>query len=287
VLPHFLVIGAQKSGTTSLYRSLARHPEVVRARHKELHFFDREHARGRRWYERQLASPFRVFVRGLAGRRTICGEATPAYLPLPDVPARVRALLPDVRLVALLRDPTRRAISHYHHRVRNHGESRPITQVIDAELLRAARSGESSLSPLGYLARGHYALQLERWLKHYPRAQILVLPAEPFYANPAPTVRRVADFVGLASLDPRRYAGAFRVRHAGRYARPPADLVARLDEHFAPHNERLLALLGSSFEASSWAPWRRAAPPPEARVAEAARARGDTRSSRLRRKRAR
>ena len=256
MLPHFLVIGAQKSGTTSLYRLLGRHPEVVRARHKELHFFDREHARGRRWYERQLPSPLRVFVRRLAGRRTLCGEATPAYLALPEVPARVRALLPDARLVALLRDPTRRAISHYHHRVRNHGESRPIAEVLDAELLRAAQSGESSLSPLGYLARGHYARQLERWLALFPRAQILVLPAEPFYADPAPTVRRVADFVGLASFDPRRNAGAFRVRHAGRYARPPADLVARLDDHFAPHNERLLALLGSDFEASSWAPWR-------------------------------
>jgi len=253
VLPHFLVIGAQKSGTTSLYRCLGRHPEMVRARHKELHFFDREHARGRRWYEQQLASPLRVFARRLAGRRTLCGEATPAYLALPDVPARVRALLPEVRLVALLRNPTWRAISHYHHRVRHHGESRPIAAVLDAELAGAARGGESSLPPLGYLARGHYARQLERWLAHYPRAQLLALPAEPFYADPASTVRCVADFVGLAPLDPRRYAGAFRVRHAGRYARPPADLVARLDDHFARHNERLLALLGPGFEASSWA----------------------------------
>ena len=259
MLPNFLVIGAQKSGTTSLYRSLGRHPEMVRAAHKELHYFDREHGRGRAWYERQLPSRLRVFARRLIGRRTVSGEATPVYLALPDVPARVRALLPDVRLVALLRDPTRRAISHYHHRVRNQGESRPMTAVLDAELSRAARSGESSLPPLGYLARGHYAEQLERWLKHYPRGQMLVLPAEPFYANPAPTVRRVADFVGLAPIDPRRYAGAFRVRHAGRYARPPADLVARLDDHFAPHNERLLALLGSAFEASSWAPWGRGA----------------------------
>jgi hypothetical protein len=253
VLPHFLVIGAQKSGTTSLYRGLARHPEVVRSRHKELHYFDREHARGRRWYERQLASPLRVWARRLAGRRTLCGEATPAYLALPDVPARVRALLPDVRLVALLRDPTRRAISHYHHRARNHGESRPIAEVLDAELRHAEQHDESSLPPLGYLARGHYAVQLERWLACYPRAQILVLPAEPFYADPAPTLRRVAEFVGLAPLDPRRDPGPFRVRHAGRYASPPTGLVARLDEHFAPHNERLRALLGAEFDASSWA----------------------------------
>lgn len=253
MLPHFLVIGAQKSGTTSLYRCLGRHPGMVRARHKELHFFDREHARGRGWYERQLPSPLRVWARRLVGRRTLCGEATPEYLALPDVPARARALLPDVRLVALLRDPTRRAISQYHHRVRYDGESRPIAELLDAELARAARKGESSLSPLGYLARGHYARQLERWLAHYPRAQMLVLPAEPFYADPAPTVCRVADFVGLAPLDPRRYAASFRVRNAGRYARPPADLVARLDDHFAPHNERLLALLGPGFDASSWA----------------------------------
>src|SRR5262249_45477255 len=132
------------------------------------------------------------------------------------------------------------------------------------ELLRAARAGESSLSPLGYLARGHYARQLERWLALYPRAQLLVMPSEPFYADPARTVRRVAEFVGLAPLDPRRYAGTFRVRNGGRYARPPIDLVARLDEHFAPHNERLAALLGPEFDASSWAPWRRDAARAEA-----------------------
>jgi hypothetical protein len=242
VLPHFLVIGAQKSGTTSLYRYLGRHPEMVRARHKELHYFDREFERGPRWYAGQLASPWRVLARRLMGRRTLCGEATPAYLTDPTVPARVRALLPDVRLVALLRDPTRRAISHYHHRVRNEGESRDISEVLGEELDRADREGDTSLHPFSYLARGHYARQLERWLAHYPRERLLVLPAEPFYADPGPTLRRVADFVGLASLEPSSYVGVFNVRHAGRYERPPAELVARLDAHFAPHNERLAAL---------------------------------------------
>jgi hypothetical protein len=242
VLPHFLVIGAQKSGTTSLYRYLGRHPEMVRARHKELHYFDREFERGPRWYAGQLASPWRVLARRLVGRRTICGEATPAYLVDPAVPARVRALLPDVRLVALLRDPSRRAISHYHHRVRNEGESGGAAVVLTAELARVEREGDAHLSPFGYLARGHYAVQLERWLAHYPREQFLVLPAEPFYADPGPTVRRVADFVGLAPLDPASYVGTFNVRHAGRYERPPAELLARLDAYYAPHNERLAQL---------------------------------------------
>jgi hypothetical protein len=242
VLPQFLVIGAQKSGTTSLYRYLGRHPEVVRARRKELHYFDREYARGVRWYEAQLAAPWRVLARRLVGRRTLCGEATPAYLTDPAVPARVRALLPDVRLVALLRDPSRRAISHYHHRVRNEGVSGGIVAALEAELARAEREGDENLPPFGYLARGYYARQLERWLSHYPREQFLVLPAEPFYADPGPTLRRVADFVGLAPLEPAAYAGAFNVRHAGRYESPPDELVARLDRHFAPHNERLAKL---------------------------------------------
>ncbi|HEX5067194.1 MAG TPA: sulfotransferase domain-containing protein [Myxococcota bacterium] len=242
VLPQFLVIGAQKSGTTSLYRYLGRHPEMVRARHKELHYFDREFARGPRWYETQLAPPWRVLARRLVGRRTLCGEATPAYLTDPAVPARVRALLPDVRLVALLRDPSRRAVSHYHHRVRNEGESGGAAAVLDAELARVEREGDAHLSPFGYLARGYYARQLERWLAHFPRESFLLLPAEPFFRDPAPTVRRVADFVGLAPLDPATYVGAFNVRHAGRYESPPAELLARLDAHYAPHNEQLAKL---------------------------------------------
>ena len=172
-------------------------------------------------------------------RRTLCGEATPAYLADPAVPARVRALLPDVRLVALLRDPIRRAISHYHHRVRNEGESRDISDVLGEELDRAGREGDASLHPFGYLARGHYARQLERWLAHYPREHFLVLPSEPFYADPGPTLRRVADFVGLAPLDPTVYVGAYNPRNVGRYERPPTALIARLHAHYAPHNERL------------------------------------------------
>ena len=119
VLPDFLILGGQRCGSTSLYDMLCGHPDVMPASHKEPHFFDNNHLRGREFYRRLF--PLRMHVRARErrlGRRVITGEATTYSLAHPAVPGRVRAMLPDVRLIAILRDPVDRAYSHYQLSVR-------------------------------------------------------------------------------------------------------------------------------------------------------------------------
>ena len=107
-LPDFVVIGTQKGGTSYFYRLLTEHPLVSRAAAKELHFFDNKFAEGVRWYRRCFSEGKLV-----DGQRTITGEASPSYLFDPQVPERMARIVPNARLIALLRNPVDRAYSHY------------------------------------------------------------------------------------------------------------------------------------------------------------------------------
>jgi len=252
-LPDFVVIGAQKAGTSSLYGQLAAHPSVVPALRKEVHHFDRPPVgldRYRPWF------PRRATLDRIARRtgRGITGEATPYYLCHPAVPGRMRAVLPDVRLIAVLRDPVARAISGYHHAVRVGDETRPIEVALDpaaAEELAPATDAawydapDSPLRVHGYLARGRYAEQLERWFAVYPREQMLVLDSDALRGGRVPDA--VLAFLGLSGSG----AAAVPDRNVGAYAPPASDLEVMLREYFRPHDARLASLLGVE---CSWSP---------------------------------
>jgi hypothetical protein len=248
-LPDFVVIGAQKSGTSSLYARLSSHPSVVPALRKELHFFDRAPAPLRRY---RSFFPHQGALDRAAARtgRGVTGEATPFYLFHPAVPARIHAVVPAARLVVLLREPVSRAISSYHHAVRRGFESRPIEAALDpaaAEVLPPATDVgwyDDVASPArrrGYLARGRYAEQLERWFAQFPREQFLVLESGAMRVAGVPP--DVCAFLGLAVHE----SAATLDRNIGAYAPPPAHLVATLREYYRPHNARLFELLDTDF----------------------------------------
>jgi hypothetical protein len=250
-LPDFLVIGAQKAGTGSLYRHLAAHPQVIRASRKEVHYFDLNHHRGPDWYRAHFpVAPGRLL--GLGGRRV--GEGTPYYLFHPHVPRRVAALLPDVRLLVLLRDPVERAFSHHQWERRYGRETLAFEEALAAEELRTApemrrlAADPDFYAPHhhrhAYRARGRYAEQLERWFEWFPRERFFIEASERFFADPACVFRRVVAFLGLppwlpASFErfnPGRYEGALR-----------PETRAALRAEFRPHDERLYALLGVDY----------------------------------------
>jgi hypothetical protein len=187
------------------------------------------------------------------GSKTIAIEATPSYLVYPLVPHRVRALLPQVMLVVLLRNPVDRAISHYHLSVGKGVEELAIEDAFDAESERLRGEHERLLSvPLydsadyryySYLQRGRYAEQLEPWFSVFPREQFLILDTADLFADPDRTVRRVCDFAGLA----HRPLPSYGVRAARDYIEA-SPLRERLRDYYAPHNERLWELLGERFD---------------------------------------
>jgi Sulfotransferase domain len=240
-LPDFLVIGAQKSGTTALYTYLRRHPSIVGPFWKEICFFDRHWWRGEAWYRGQLP---------LRSRGKLVGEASPSYIFHPLAPARVSALVPDVRLIVLLREPTARAYSHYQHEVALAREPLSFEDALDREderlrgeverLVADPRAFSRAWWDHTYVARGLYADQLERWLEFFPREQMLVVTNEELGARPAETYATVVSFLGAP---PHALAAYPRVFEREYPPMRPETRVA-LAERFAEPNRRLEQLLG-------------------------------------------
>ena len=245
-LPDFVIIGAGKSGTTSLYDLLIRHPHVEGAAMKELRYFNQHFEKGIEWYRSQFSPP-----RWKDGCRTIAGEATPGYLFGIDVPKRMAEVVPQVCLIALLRNPVDRAYSHYHHAVRTAREARTFEEAVDAEKewLLGAEDGASEREPhtgagrarFEYLKRGIYVDQLLRWSEFFDKDQMLVLKSEDFFEREPETLKRVLDFLGLPDWKPETW----EIRNEGRYEQEMEPATRKqLEEYFEPHNRRLYEYLG-------------------------------------------
>jgi Sulfotransferase domain len=242
-LPDFLIIGAQKAGTTALYAYLRRHPAITGPSWKEVSYFDRHYGRGEAWYRGNF--PNRVRARG-----KLVGEASPSYIFHPLGPERVKALVPEARLVALVRNPVDRALSHYHHEVALGREPLPFEDALDAEEKRLRGEEERLAADPSYFSRawwshayksrGRYAEQLERWLVLFPREQLLILPSEDLGGEPERTHARVLDFLGAA---PHRLDAYPRV-YERQYEAMTPETRERLAAEFEAPNRRLYELLG-------------------------------------------
>lgn len=250
-LPNFVIIGAQKAGTTSLYSYLLRHPQVIAAFRKEVHFFDLKYARGPLWYRSHFPSVSELRERARAtGAPAVCGEASPYYLFHPHSAERIARTVPDVKLIVLLRDPVARAYSHYRHSVRKGEETLPFEaalereqQLIDSETRRMIDDeGYRSLPHqlFSYRSRGVYADQLETYWRFFPRNRLLIVRSEDLFADPVGLFPQILDFLGLGPFE----LNSTRAYNAGRYDRERIPLEEQLRAWFEPHNRRLYRLIG-------------------------------------------
>jgi hypothetical protein len=179
MLPNLIVIGAAKAGTTTLHHHLGLHPEIAMSATKELRFFLDRHNwnRGPEWYSAQF--PDDAPVRG---------ESSPRYTGYPfnpDVPERMAALIPDARLIYILRDPIDRLVSDYEMVIRAGNAEEPLSKLVD--------DPEDSW----FVARSRYWFQLERFLRHYPPERILVLDATELATGTAALMARAFRFLGV------------------------------------------------------------------------------------------
>jgi hypothetical protein len=271
MLPNFLIIGAQRAGTTTLFAHVSRHPEVEPPRvegrsvysRKELHFFDENYWRGTNWYRGFFPLIVSQVAAGLRRRGLACGEATPYYLFHPEVPKRVAETIPDVRLIALLRDPVERAYSHYQHELKLGMEHLSFEEAVEAETERLADLDEAlaNVQPektedgrrihhhhfhRAYISRSLYADQLERWLAFFPREQLLVLRSEDFLSRPDEVFAEVFAYLSVGPWKVPHY----RARNVTSYPEIDPALRTRIERRFSEPNARLSALLGRDF---SWA----------------------------------
>ena len=227
-LPNALIIGAPKCGTTSLFEYLAQHPNACGSRVKELRYFDHRWNLNRvRWYQANFAAASQHLVRY---------EATPGYLLHPEVPARVRSLLPAAQLIVMLREPVSRAYSYWNHRRDEGTEPLSFEEAIEVE--------DKRKRAFWYVKGGLYAEQISRWLEQFPPSAFLFIRSEDFYRAPAGELTRVTDFLGL----PRWNFRDLTPRNNRNY---PASLDPRtrlkLESYFAESNARLAELTAVSW----------------------------------------
>ena len=254
-LPDFVIIGAKKSGTTSLYDFVTMHPAIAPAAEKEVGYFPQTHYPDELWYRSNFPTNLsrRRFYKKTS-QKLLSGEASTGYLFKPMVPGRMKELLPDVKLIAILRNPVDRAHSDYHHSARWGKETLSFERALELEDERCAEERERmpkdpGFSPINYYAysyleKGLYAEQLERWFRHYGRKQFLILATEDFHKNPQLTLDRVFDFLGVSSFQTEN----LRNLNVGEYKEMNADTREFLIKYFKPHNERLYRLLQRSFD---------------------------------------
>ncbi len=201
-LPNFLIIGAQKAGTTSLYYYLKQHPQVYMSPVKEAHFFDQDEGEkpNFRGPGRSSTPPitsiedYRALFRGVTDE-TAVGEATPSYIYIPGAPERIRRRIPDAKLIAVLRNPTDRAYSAFLHTVRSGRE--PLTDFARALGEEEARIRENWHPVFHYKQRGFYYDQLRRYFDAFGPDRIGVYLYEDLRTNPLGVLRDIFGFLGV------------------------------------------------------------------------------------------
>jgi hypothetical protein len=248
-LPDYLVIGAQKCGTSFLHRLLARHPSIKPSFLKEVHYFDLNFGKGESWYRSQ----FPVQVRN--DRGYITGEASPYYLFHPHAPRRAASVIPETKLIALLRNPVDRAYSHYQHQVKRVNgashETLSFEGAIEAEESRLDGELEKLLQDeyydslnyrsYSYLSRGIYVDQLLAWSEFFDRSRMLVLRSEDLFGATEDTLETILDFLGVPRWAPKTPTP---IPNKREYTGLSPTTRQRLDEYFRPHNCRLYEYLG-------------------------------------------
>jgi len=177
-LPNLIIIGAQKCGTSGLHYYLGLHPEVSMSTPKELNFFiaERNWGRGEEWYSRHFDPSARCR-----------GEASPNYAAFPQhvgVPERMAAVVPEAKLLYIVRDPLERIAAHYVHNYAKRREKGDLRETL--------------LHPnTSYVARSRYFSQLQRFCEHYPRERMLVIENCDLRDRRGETLRTVFDFAGI------------------------------------------------------------------------------------------
>ena len=246
MMPAFIVIGTHRGGTSAFYHYLTEHPGIGAATTKEVNYFDRNYFKGNLWYRAHFPT------RGQRANRAdfISGEASPHYLFHSLVPQRVAQTIPDVRLIALLRNPVERAWSHYRRYIYLGRETLPFEEAIAEEERRLSADPYDTAGGTSYLARGLYANQLERWYSLFSPRQMLILRSEDFYADPAAILTQTLDFLEMprdglpeeTAYD--RFDGYAGPAAQSGETRMAPETRARLSAWFAPHNQRLYDELG-------------------------------------------
>ena len=231
--PDFLIIGAAKCGTSSLYYYLSHHPQVLFPHKKEIDFFWKKFQYGIDWYLAQFPS--------ISDRRDfITGEASTNYLRFPIVAQRIKQYFAQTKLIVLLRNPIERAVSWHHHKLKSGLTTGTFAEAVTKEMKQLETFSEEDIIQKGHhnpdnILGSLYLYKLKAWMELFDREQFCLIKSEDFYTNPAKIMKKVYGFL---SLKDRPLAEYPRV-NVGSYSPISDELRQTLADYFQPHNQKL------------------------------------------------
>jgi len=245
-LPHFLIIGAQKGGTSSLWHNLKKHPEIELSPNfrskwpdgspnsKEIHFFDREFDRGVEWYKKQFNN-----------NQKVQGEVTPDYLVDNTYHERMFKTVPKAKLIIALRDPVTRVYSAYNH-FQQEGYMLNVDYSTALTFEENYALDKKNKYKTGMIRYGFYIDQIENLLKYYPKEQILIIISEHLKKKPEENYNKVFDFLGVKKIN----SHVENIHIRSYFDTLQEDMKKELYRLYKPYNKRLFKLLG--YEIKEW-----------------------------------
>lgn len=240
--PNFIIAGASKSGTCSIYYYLSRHPQILLSHIKEIDFYWQNYRRGIDWYLAHFPT--------ITDRSDfLTGEATPNYLRFPQVAQRIKDTFPQTKIIILLRNPVDRAISWHYHKLNTGLTNEDLATAIATEIERLATVTEAEITNTGFynpdnIMSSLYIYKIKPWIELLGREQFLILKSEDFYGEPSETMKKVFEFLGLPNCPSNNYPKV----NAGSYNQVDPDLRKTLAEYFTPYNRQLEEYLGMKFD---------------------------------------
>lgn len=249
--PSFICIGAMKAGTSSLAAWLFQHPNIqrpIRTR-KEINYFDIHYQKGLKWY--QACFPTAKSLH----EGKITGDISPGYLFHPNAAKRISEILPDAKIIVLLRNPVNRAISHYFHEIRHKNEDLDILKAFETEESRIAPEldylqnhpdySSPNLRRFSYKQRGHYSDQIQRFFQYFPKKNFLIIKSEDLFQNPEGNIKEVYKFL---NVDFNYIPLDVIPRNVNKYPdEVPNEVITYLKNYFSQHNSNLDKLLNRKF----------------------------------------
>tara|TARA_B110000196_G_C21153068_1_gene671060 strand:+ start:2295 stop:3269 length:975 start_codon:yes stop_codon:yes gene_type:complete len=256
VLPDFILCGAPRCGTTSIYEGLSEHPNIFSAKVKEIYFFDGNFHRGENWYRYHFPPKLKKFIiKKILRKKFVTGEATPFYLIHPHAAQRIKKINSKTKLIVILRNPIDRAYSHFSSAIKNGKENFSFEESIKEEENRIKGEMEKMIDDESYYSseiyykrayflQGLYYNDLNQWMKVFPKNQFLIINSEEFFKNPSKNFNEIFKFLEISQIKNKKYVQF----HLGKYLPMNQETREQLIKFYKPYNEKLYNLIGEKFD---------------------------------------
>ena len=251
VIPDFLVIGAKRCGTTSLYQHLPEHPCISKSPYDNMGFFNDNFHLGVNWYKSFFPTTFtRNKMKSKFGD-FLAFDVTTKYMEEESTANNVYQTKPNMKIIIILRNPVDRAYSQYHLSVRQTAERRSFEDVVEENMNRLNKESHEhhkikprfSAKEDNYLKKGLYALQLRYWLKIFPRENILIVSTEEFESNQQIIYNKIFEFLNISKFEVKNT----KKMEKGNYTSMKSETRNLLLDYFRPHNHELFELINMEF----------------------------------------